>query len=246
MSAIRRGLTVSAVAVCFAFAGTAQAAASLTDITVFSANAEGNNWLSLHWNTQGQPFDGPNRYNLYVTDTPAPGSPNFLNSHNDSRTEVSIPLTPGEYTFRLFAESVTATLPSDLHFVLNLYFNGDQAAPGISGLTGASCPAPCAASHPNGLDILGASGAPEAGTLAFADGDLTVTLTSFEWNTRGSEDVVWPHWGNDAPYADGSGTPDFIGQFTLRVSSVSEPYALPLFGLAVAGVFAGHGARRRR
>ena len=72
---------------------------------------------------------------------PAAGTPDFLNSHNDSRAQVNIPLAPGEYTFRLIAEPVAQTLPAELHFVLKLYFDGNQMPPDISGLTVPSGPA---------------------------------------------------------------------------------------------------------
>jgi hypothetical protein len=61
----------------------ASAAPVLTDLTVFSTNAEGNQFNSLLWNTQGQPDDGPNRWNLYVTrDALGDTSPTFVNGFN--------------------------------------------------------------------------------------------------------------------------------------------------------------------
>ena len=223
------------------------AAATISDLTVFSTNAEGNNWNSLIWNTQGRDPatglpDAPNRFNLYVSTSPDLANPVFINSGNDPATaSVSIDLLPGTYFFTLFGESAFTPLPADQHFVTNIYFNGSQASPGISGLTGPSCPGVCAAGHPNGLDIFGTAGHPEAGTLSWTDGALEVVLAEFTWITdqRGI-DEVWPHWANHFPYDDGSGTPDFFGTMRLEVTAAPEP------GLAVLVLFGAAGAVLRR
>lgn len=218
-------------------------AATLTDSTVFSTNSEGNNWNGWIWNTQGQPADIPNRWNLYYSTAASP--PAFINGGNDAGAQISIALDAGVYDFYIFGESATTDLHPEQHFVLNLYFNGNQSAPGISGLYGASCPVVCAASHPNGLDILGDAGAPEAGTLSFVDGTQTVTLTAFDWIVDGDVNEVWEHWAG--PYFDYTpyGSPDFVGHVQLTVTDVATvpvPAGLPL----LAGGLVLLGAMRRR
>jgi len=224
------------------------AAATITDLTVFSTNADGNNWNSLIWNTQGRDPatglpDAPNRFNLYVSTSPDLGNPVFINSGNDPSTaSVSIDLLPGTYFFTLFGESAFTPLPAEQHFVTNLYFNGNQAAPGISGLNGPLCPGVCAAGHPNGLDIFGNAGHPEAGTLAWTDGALQIVLTEFTWITdRAGVDQVWAHWANHFPYDNGSGTPDFFGTMRLEVTAAPEPGMTFLLLTGLAGL-----ASRRR
>lgn len=225
---------------------TAAEAATLTNSTVFSTNPEGENWNGWIWNTQGQPADGPNRWNLYYSTSGDPTAPVFINSGNDENTEIAIDLSPGVYDFYIFGETVTTNLDPLQHFVVNLYFNGDDTAPGISGLYGPDCPSVCPASHPNGLDLFGSSGVAEAGTLLFVDGALTVALTLFEWSVSDGIDAVWPHWANHAPYSNGSGVPDFVGRVQLTVTDTSVvplPASLPLMaaGLAAVGFF-----RRRK
>ena len=93
---------------------------------------------------------------------------------------------------------------------------------------------PCVGSSPNGLDLYGNSGAQEAGTLTYASASSLVTVSEFSWVTdRRDIDQVWPHWHNAVPYNNGSRTPDFFGQVTLRVTNVPEPTLLLLLGAAL-------------
>lgn len=174
----------------------------------------------------------------------------FVNRGNDTETSIALTLAPGTYTYALYGES-TGPMPAEQHFVLNLYFGGATAAPALSGLFGSTCPTGnCPAGHPNGLDLLGSSGAPEAGAVSRVVDGMTVTLSSFDWVRRSGtagaqDDVVWPHWANDAPYSNGSGTPDYIGQFTLTVSAaaVPEPATIPML---LGGALAVYVTSRRR
>jgi hypothetical protein len=254
---LRKTLAVASLAVLSAAGPVsgAHAAPTLTAASVFSTNSEGNNWNGLIWNTLGTPQEAalsspsapPDRWNLYLRDPVGGG---FVNSGNDSGTSISLMLAPGTHTYALYGES-TGPMPADQHFVLNLYFGGSTGAPALSGLYGGTCPAGnCAAGHPNGLDLLGSSGAPEAGVVSRVIDGMTVTLSSFDWNRRSGtggaqDDVVWPHWANHQPYANGSGTPDYIGQFTLTVSAaaVPEPATIPML---LGGALAAFAASRRR
>ncbi len=233
----------------------AHAAPTLTAASVFSTNSEGNNWNGLFWNTLGKPQEAalsspnpaPDRWNLYLRDPVGGG---FVNRGNDTETSIALTLAPGTYTYALYGES-TGPMPAEQHFVLNLYFGGATAAPALSGLFGSTCPTGnCPAGHPNGLDLLGSSGAPEAGAVSRVVDGMTVTLSSFDWVRRSGtagaqDDVVWPHWANDAPYSNGSGTPDYIGQFTLTVSAaaVPEPATIPML---LGGALAVYVTSRRR
>lgn len=223
----------------------------LTDAAVFSANSSGENWNGWIWNTVGLADDPANRWNLYYSNSADADNPTFLNTGNDTNTSLSIDLEPGVHSFLIYGESVTNTLDTLQHFVLNLYFGGNRSASDISGLYGSSCPTVCAASHWNGLDLFGTSGlggntdAQEAGTLTVELNGYLVGLTNFTWSIGQGVDEVWPHWDNASPYNSGSGTPDFVGELELRVSSVavSEPGSFALLGWALA-VFALRRLRR--
>jgi hypothetical protein len=217
----------------------ASAAPVLTDLTVFSTNVEGNQFSSLLWNTQGQPEDGPNRWNLYVSRDPLTNaSPTFVNGFNDERTRIALPLDVGLHTFSVYAESVGQVFDPAQYFTLNLYFNGVQSAPGISGAQNLTNDGLVAVGHPRGQDIFGTALQQEAGTLTAVVGGHRVTLESFSWITVRDRDVVWAHWANDPIYSRGSGTPDFYGAFTLRVTAVPEPgtLMLALSAIGLAGV----------
>lgn len=225
---------LSAAAVITFLSAAPASAAALTDLTVFSTNADGHNFYALHWNTQGAPDD---KFNVYLSTSADFTNPVFINGGNDASTSINIDLAPGTYYFTIFGESAFTPIPSDVHFVTNLYFDGNQSAPGISGLYGTACPSVCAAGDANGLNIFGQSGHPEAGTLSWTDGIVNVALTEFTWITdRRDIDAVWNYWANHPPYSSGSGTPDFFGTLRLEVTAVPEPGTTLLFlaGLAAA------------
>ena len=204
----------------------------LSDSAVFSTNSFGENWNGWIWNTQAPPADTPDRWNMYYSSSLDRQNPVFINSINDSSTNINLDLTAGTHTFLIYGETVTPTLHPEQHFVLNLYINGNQSAPDISGLYGPTCATVCAASHWNGLDLLGSSGlggnldAQEAGTLIYTSAGYQLELTSFTWDIDPGIDSVWSHWDDTIPYSGGSGSPDFVGEITLRVIAVPAAIAL--------------------
>lgn len=226
---------VAPIVLALALAAPAAQATALTDITVFSSNADGHNWNGLIWNTRGADTDAPNRWNLYVSADPlSDTTPSFLNGHNDARTRIGLPLAPGAVTYALYAEGVGATFPSAQHFALNLYFDGREDGAGISAVQNLSNTALAPAASPMGFNLFGNAYQAGAGTLSTVIGQQRITLESFTWITDGQRDVVHPHWANDAPYAAGSGRLDYHGAFTLRIENVPEPGAGALLGLGLS------------
>lgn len=229
------------------FAVAAQAGVVLTDSAVFSSNDAGENWNAMIWNTQGAP---DLRWNLYYSSSADPDNPIFINSMDNANTRINIDLGAGIHNFLVFGDSTGAALDPLQHFVLNLYFGGNQGAPDISGLYGPSCPTVCAASHWNGFDLFGNSGlggnlaAQEAGTLAYLANGYLVELTSFTWELNPDVDAVWPHWDDTPPFGNGNGRPDFVGVLQLRVTNVPEPMSLALMVLGL-GLMSVRYRRRR-
>ena len=213
----------------------------LTDASVFSSNDFGENWNGWIWNTQVPPGDTHDRWNLYFSSSTNPDSPVFLNSGNSAATSINFDLNAGTYTFLIYGETVTTNLHPLQHFVLNLYFGGNQAAPDISGLYGSVCPTVCAASHWNGMDLDGDSGlggnldAQEAGTLLFASSGYQVELSKFTWAVGEYANLPIDYVKPDDTLP--SGVPDFVGEIELRVTSVPEPMTLLLLALGLGGVW---------
>lgn len=234
-----RSLTVS-IAIAFAAllpVGAAHAVPMLTDSAVFSSNDLGINWNGWIWNTQGSP---DNRWNLYYSSSTDPQNPSFLNSKDGSTTNINIAMTPGTHSFLVYGESVTAEMHPLQHFVLSLYFDGNQGAANISGLYGSACPSVCAASNWNGMDLFGSSGlstpnAQESGTLSYISGGYEITLSGFSWLYNANVDEVWPRWDNSPDYSNGSGRPDFVGQLQIDVRAIAVPVpgTLALCGLGL-------------
>jgi hypothetical protein len=229
------GLLVAPVAV-------KAATLSITDITVDSSNETGHYYGGWFYNTQGLPANTNNQWNLYVA-TGTPATPAFVNTGNtDATTRVDIDLQPGLYQFVLFAESIPAwlTLPevNGQHWALNLYFNGNQAAPGITGVFGPQCPALCAGTSWNGRNVWGEAPMQQAGTLEFLSGDLRVRLLGFNFGLP----VGVAPFDQVGPYATvPSGVGDYLGAMTIEVTRVPEPTTFGLLGLALVAL-----ARRRR
>lgn len=220
-------------------------ASLLTDISVFSSNSDGHYWNGLIWNTQGSDTEPvpPGRWNLYISKDDLGGTtPSFENGFNDSRTRIALPLTTGNNTFSIYAEGVSTAFDAQQHFVMNLYFDGVQSAPGISAVQNLSNSNLAAAGSAMGLDIFGDTWQQEAGSLSTIMDGLLITLTDFSWITNSQRDVVYDYYANDAPYSSGSGRMDFYGSFTLNVISIPEPAMLTLMGLGLAGI----GYRRYR
>ncbi|MCP1337524.1 PEP-CTERM sorting domain-containing protein [Futiania mangrovi] len=246
---LRRGTIAIAAASVLLAAGAAQAAVMLTDSTVFSSNETGENWNGMIWDTQSPPADFRNIWNMYYSSSSDPLNPVFLNG-GGTDPGISIDMTPGTHSFVIFGEGFTAPVDPRQHFVLNLYFQGNQGAPDISGLYGPTCPTVCAASSWNGLDLFGTSGlggnanAQEAGTLMVLAGGLEITLEHFTWAIDTRVDQVWEQYAGDY-FGQYSGRPDFVGEVRIRVrSTVPEPQTLALLGLGLLG--AGLIAMRRR
>lgn len=218
--------------------------AAITGATVFGANAQGAMSVFLGipttavWNTAG----GDLIYNLYLQDS----SSTFVNSGNGANASLNIPLAPGNYTFRLFAEP---GLTTQNYAGLNLFFDG-ASSPGISGLIPQNATGPLTPDSSSSTAPL-TSGfpytpIPGAGTLSFNDGPFTVTLTSFELyqpDDSGGKEIAgignYVSGFNNSPFLRIN---DYRGEFNLNVVS-PEPGSLILLGsgLVAFGVF-----RRKR
>ena len=74
------------------------------------------------WNTLG----GDERWNLWVSDSGLDGQ--FVNGPSDANAGLSVSLHNGTYQYAVYAEA-----NADIAQIgLNLFFNGNNATPGIS------------------------------------------------------------------------------------------------------------------
>ncbi|MCX6606453.1 MAG: PEP-CTERM sorting domain-containing protein [Acidobacteria bacterium] len=181
-------------------------AASLTGATFFTAGPLGNTTLET-WNTLGSDII----FNLYLLNGVTP-----LNSGNGSNARINVPLNlPGTYTFTYRAQPL---LQNPGQFGLNLFFDGVDNTPGISGLDGL----PLAAG---------------ANTLLYVNGDRRITVTALSQSRSGGNQV--------GPFTNTPGLiggNDYVGSFSSFVET-PEPSTYLLFGAGFAAIAA---FRRRR
>lgn len=163
-------------------------------------------------------------------------NPDFINSGEGAGTPISVNLSPGSYTFNIFADPGAGA-----NFGLSLFFNADANTPGVSVFG----PVDTASFGPNSGTTRRLDGTltPGANTDTFVDGPTTVVLTGFNIASPGAVDQVSPF--NNIP----NGAADFTGSFTLQVTgpaaTTPEPAPMMLFGGGLAILMAATRRRRR-
>ena len=211
-------------------------ATNMTGLTVFSTDEQGNHSPAhFVWNTAA--FD--TIWNLWVTDGDL-GGPD-LNGPGDHDSWIDVPLTDGSHLFTIIGEGEG---PNQPFHGLNIFFNGANNVPGISvfSATDDSLFGPDPPFFPNGgiTFPLESNDFPQvagADSLVFIDGQTQVTLSSHRWSAPEVGNVNLVYQYSRPP---GSG-PDFIGQFTLEVTTIPEPSSFVLMCLGLVTL----GCRRR-
>jgi hypothetical protein len=201
-------------------------ATTLTGAGLMGTDGAGNTTQS-YWNT----LPGDGFFNLYLKD-----GVGFINNGEGAGTPISVNLSPGSYTFNIFADPGAGA-----NFGLNLFFNSDANTPRISVFG----PVDSASFGPNAGTARKLDGTltPGANTDTFVDGSTTVVLTGFNIASPVAVDQVSPF--NNIP----NGVADFTGSFSLRVTgqsaSAPEPASVMLFGGGLVILLAATRRRRR-
>lgn len=131
----------SAAALLGAFSS-AQAQLQLTGITAFSTDINGNIITTSGSTALFNTFGGDSLNNIYVIDNPV--TQTYLNSGDSggasAPTGINISLVPGA-TQEFFCSVDPANTSQGMFYGLNLFFNGNNATPGISAFTTINTPA---------------------------------------------------------------------------------------------------------
>lgn len=221
--------------------GSAQAQ-QLTGITVFSTDASGNIITTATFNT----FGGDNIPNIYVINDPI--AQTFHNSGDSggtgAPTGINLSLSMGLTQFFASVDPLNAI--QGTFYGINLFFNGNNATPGISAFTTINTPTGVANGGMTLANTGGLTLVPGANTLTYNDpSGNQVILSLFNYaSTRVSglptdfpEDLV-------GPFSLGAnGTPDNYVDFTLTVIPIPEPSA---WALLIAGAVVTAAAVWRR
>jgi hypothetical protein len=199
----------------------------LTGAMQFSTNSTGAFYGGNFFNTVG----GDNAWDLWLALKPDASLP--VNGPADAQAGISIRLEADHtYKYYIFA-SPNPALPFSFNG-LNLFFNGNTSAPGISvfGQLNSS------SFVPNGSSTLALEDSPVAGsgTTFYNSGAVVAVLTGYDFNSPATPpgDVCQP-----LSFTPGGG-PDLYGSFTLHVFpaatlSLSESTGSPGASVTVVG-----------
>ena len=210
----RVAILIGAAAVLTAMAAGAQPV--LTGAIAFETDSSGAA-TDGYWNTAG----GDGIWNLYVI----PGAPGgaFVNSGNGGATSISIPLSPGTYTFTLQGDhSLIQTYRG-----VNLFFDGDNTNPGIS------------VYEANGVT----GGQPDGNSTRELNGSLITGANSLTWEIAGarvvlSDYLVRTSVSNEDRVLNFNNTPNQINDDLITFTLTVELWPVPALGSAGAAALA--------
>jgi hypothetical protein len=225
----RRTFRLTVLAGTLLVAASSASALSLTGAFVFQTDSTGDAKADpVRFRTRG----GDSIFALYLMDE---SSGLFINGPGYFDATINISLSAGTYTFLGFGDSAQL---DPLFFGLNLFFNGDNFNPAISAFAAINSTEFSVNADDRTRPLSDSPYVPGAGTVVFADSEMTATLTEFEWNFPAGVDSV----GSGSIGANGRD--DWTGKFTLVVTEggvIPEPSAMALVSLGLAGI-----ALRRR
>ena len=199
---------------------------TLTGAVVFSTSPGGSVIDESYWNTLG----GDHSFDLWLALDPSATIP--VNGPTDELSAINIPLEPARtYKYYTFGQADVSTSFTGI----NLFFNGDNATPGISAfgpLNGSTFLPDSSSTY--SLQINPTAG---SGNTFYNSGQVIVLLTGFDWNSP----KTYP--GNVCqPYTFTPGdNPVFFGSFSLEVFSaakftIGSANVQPLTHISLSGI----------
>ncbi len=205
----------AAIAAVWACPCASSAAITLTGINEFSTDNSGN-WTGQIWDTRGNINTA---YGLWMINGDFGGP--FVNGPDMAHAPINVALPNGTYTFSFHGD------PGSLsRWGMNLFFNGNNVVPGISVFaqerTNGVVPpfSPNASSNtPSLAGTTSISPTAAANSRSFASNGQAVTITGYQWDAPSinNTDRVSP-----TSNTMGNGSPDYTGQITLSVYSISS------------------------
>jgi hypothetical protein len=205
----------------------------LTGITLYACNSSGRQIGIEKWNTvANDPY-----VDLFLTSGSSLTGP-FINGPTDAGAAISIPLLPGQYTYRIFAGSGETNIA---YHAIGLCFNGSFrpaiAAFGASQFSPNSTPPAFQADGSTNTFDLNMNVVPGANSLSFRQGNTLITLTQYSWAdpTCYNVDRISAPFGSYGSIGP-DGTPDWVGQITLSVTTVTNCLAISTYaGVTITG-----------